>query len=229
MRFISLLFKNILKKTKKAAVIIEFAIAVPLLVSLVYFAYDVPKLKRFEAQLKADISYVEQMINAIRYRKAVDKKITKADIVKIVSAIGIPHNMTALQALPYRINVALTLIEGVGFDKFSVCWNGYSIFAFNQCTGFENSNACTQFKFEKNTIYETSQIDNSIHIRNGEYKMIIEIGLNNYIEEDSEQVIPKFGFAFIEPKNAESLYEMKLRQYSVITVNKANFSDEFPQ
>lgn len=226
------MFQNIFKKPKRAAVLVEFAIALPMLISLVYFAYDVPRLKRLEAQLKADISYIEQMLNTIRNRETINKKVTKTDIVNMISAIGITHNMTALMSLPYRINVAMTLIKGVGFDKFSVCWHGYGVFEFDKCIEFKNGRACTKFPFETNSTYDTSEIDSSIHIMMDEYKIIVEVGLNNYIEEKKEQsqtIKPKFGFAFIEPKNAKNLYDMKLRQYSVITVNKFNFSDSFPE
>ena len=76
---------DFIKKSRKGAILIEFAFAVPVLFSLIYYVYDLAKMKRYNERMDFVGHQMAGMIQNISQNRA-DKRITKADLRNIISA-----------------------------------------------------------------------------------------------------------------------------------------------
>lgn len=218
---------KIFRRSNQAAALLEFALIIPVLVGLIYMAYDMPKTRQINAQIKADISYAEQMIKAVGKTHYDQPKVTISDLRNIFKAIAISHNYIEEHNLKYNICFSITLIKGIGKNVFKTCWSGYTIFqkTLDNTQDFTRGDQLSKFSITDEKEHNTNEIGENISINPNDYKIILEIGINNYDENSNE---PAFNLMLTEPKRVKNIFTVMMRQISIFKVDHKNFDETFP-
>lgn len=81
---------NFIKNSKSGAILIEFAFAVPVLFSLIYYAHDLYLLKKTQTQVDFMAEIMANVIQNISQNRT-DKQITRRDLSYARAAAGLTY------------------------------------------------------------------------------------------------------------------------------------------
>ncbi|MDR0677229.1 MAG: hypothetical protein LBF57_00945 [Holosporaceae bacterium] len=171
--------------SSKGAILIEFAVSIPVLVVLMYYMHDVPKLARIHERMEFCAHCAVNMFQNISQNRA-DKKITLKDLDYIVSSAMLPYfgggtNQYAQSGyiLPcgFEPEALIYCVLGIGENKAKILWIAYS--DWNWLPGAKKftylSSAPSNrsiIKGSLNTEMDCSSIYKDLTIKDGEMKIL---------------------------------------------------------
>lgn len=228
----------------KGLALLEFSFCIPVLVGLIYLAYDLPRLKHLKNQAKADLSYAAILLKYMRAPNDDYPKVTIDDILHVMNALAVSHGYTTdspnnynYKGFGYNIVCTVSLIKGTLNNGFRWLWSQTYIFERVYGWSFSYYNGGNFFSkfskiFNSNNYYnDITDILSEAEIREDEYKMVLEIGYNNYDNTDklpSNAKKASFGFIFIEPRKASWYSNVIMKQIAVYEVDKRNYDETAP-
>ena len=173
---------NFIKNSKKGAILIEFAFAVPVLFSLIYYIQDLATIKRWHSKLDFSLHCAANMFQNT-------PNITKSDFARIcyASVIGMfgdpEHNIRPEGYTEWPIISCALSVRGTGNNNCTVNWFAYSDVSAtgNDCKTANSIVSCSS-KFAASSpkagnVYSATQLDPSLVINEGETKIILEISV----------------------------------------------------
>ena len=175
---------NFIKNSKRGAILIEFAFAVPVLFSLIYYIQDLATIKRWHSKLDFSLHCAANMFQNTQ-------NITKTDFARIcyASVIGMfgdpEHNISPEGYTEAPIIMMATCVTGVDDSKCKVNWFVWSDVSAtkNHCRstasgrpGSYGSKFCAT-NIQVGSTYSTTQLDQSLAVKEGETKIILEISV----------------------------------------------------
>lgn len=181
--------KQISKKQNAGAILIEFAFAIPVLIAILYFILDGPKLRLYQLQLKNTAHFAINMIQNLTDQRA-NKFINESDLKEVTLAAfaNIYRSDLMLKKstgypLGYYGHIYLWCVFGNEDGTASVQWVWASGSPGSNPTEFESTVFMdhsddlnnTIVKFEKSV--ESTYIHKELIINPGEVKMILEVSL----------------------------------------------------
>jgi hypothetical protein len=228
--------------------LLEFAIAIPVLIAILYYLHDVPKYKRMQEKMNFAAHCIINMI------QNTNKAVTASDVKRILYAwqsVIYPNPAEKLVYMAVRrclIETDLFFVVGTGNDRCKVMWsarsqsgtpNRYGFGAPNNypCYIVSNEGAVlteagssvigkSPARIKKETV--STALHPSLHIKAGEKKMILEV--RYYIWSDSEFKLQEwFGFKILNPGlNLEGSGGKNCFDNIVIFTPKPGLFDETP-
>jgi len=203
------------------AIIVEFAVAVPIFVILIFYAHDLVLYTRLYAKTKFCAYCIANMIGSVSQNRN-NKKITMTDLQNIrcaASLIAYPGKTGyaikgtgdgACRSIGHFLSLYIYCVIGTGNNKGKCVWRWDSNYlntspsnsgSFNSLS--DNSYAVVRYK---NNETDTKNIWKDLTIENGEMKIIIETslrtGLCSYSDGQRVSSVPiskRFGFWLITP------------------------------
>lgn len=233
-----------LLSSNKGLALLEFAFCIPVLIGLIYLAYDLPRVKHLKNQGKADISYATILLKHMRDPSSDNPKVTIDDILHVMEALAISHGYTTdspsnynYKGFGYNIVCTASLIKGTKHNAFRWLWS--QTFIFERVSGRSFSSSSNGKFFSKfSSLFNSGNDSNDItdilsdaEIQEDEYKMVLEIGYNNY---DNHDVLPSdtskasFGFVFMEPRKASLYSQIIMKRVAVFEVDSRNYNETAP-
>ncbi len=174
----------------KGGILVEFALAIPFLVIILYYASDVPRYSRYKSQMKNAAYIAASMIQNVSQNRG-DKRIKKTDIGNIsytwgMSIWGVGRKWCITNSyypLGFCCVTYTGYIKGTGTNKAKIMWTTYcyttssnpSVTAYT--SSGSNASAGASFFYGKtlNTEYDSTKINKDLKINSGEVKIIIEL------------------------------------------------------
>jgi hypothetical protein len=191
----------------KGGILVEFALAIPLLVTILYFALDAPKHSLMKSRMKNSAYFSASMIQNISQNRA-DKRVTKKDLAFIItsSLMNIFHGLKQFNLIDSSINHCFGLsyiyyVKGLPNGKASVLWvwdSGSMISTPTRSTGIgygDNGYSIVRYKTNVNP----QEIHKDLVINEEEIKIIIDIMLCSRNDR-------KLGFYLLEPKGSTQAF-----------------------
>jgi hypothetical protein len=173
-----------LRRAQIGAIFVEFAIAIPVLIAIIYYLHDVPKYKRVQAKMEFVAHNMIGMLQNIS-RNGTPEKITLTNIRNIVTGAylafypGMTMYATGSQCLPlghfplgyiyYVIgedNNTASVIWGVHFHMDNL--RAYKV----ECVGMSASHGYSYVQYLRKQV--PSKIHPKLVIKPGEVKIIVE-------------------------------------------------------
>mgnify|MGYP006894183552 CR=1 FL=1 len=172
-----------IKNPKNGAILIEFAFAVPVLFSLIYYISDLATIKRWHSKLDFSLHCAANMFQNTQNITTTDfANITYASVIGM---FGDPeHNIWPYIDPP--IVISALCITGTTENKCKVNWFTWSDVSAtkNICkTSTSSRPGAVASKFHLNnrinigSIYSATQLDSNLIIGPGETKIILEISI----------------------------------------------------
>ncbi|MDR2724123.1 MAG: hypothetical protein LBB25_02880 [Holosporaceae bacterium] len=202
----------------KGAILIEFAVAVPILFILIYYMHDAPKYARMQERMEF---VANEMISIIQNtsKNRIDKKITKNDLKNaLVGAYlsvypGMTMRGTANLVMPlgHFPHAFIYYVNGLGNGNAKVVWMVVSYLddVYVSCVKYKppQQHSGSSIKVSQNC--PSSQIFKDLRIEKGEFKIILECChyyVSEYMFSDgrrNEDVTPReaFGFYILNPRS----------------------------
>ena len=241
------------------AILIECAFSIPVFLALIYYAHDLPKMKRWYRKMDFVSKQMAQYIQTISQTRA-DKKITLMDLINAgrVAYLTIFPSGTLIPNkgfyYPWGYHVFYTVyyVKGVDNNKASVIWaisfagDGGTIIGGG--TGIKNGmwyrKSTVKYeeidrmvtKFLKNVA--SSQIHSRLTIKQGEVKIIVECCLvyctTRHFADGTlcsqKSFSEAFGLLFLSPEyHRQSDWYGFLNSVTIFTPRENLFSDSMPQ
>jgi hypothetical protein len=189
--------------------LLECAIAIPVLIAILYYLHDVPKAKRIQAKLDFCACCGVNMFQNVSAGR-IDKKVKIQDL-KYISCvlfhpyfIGVGHYTGASSNNSCFGHILLCYVKGVGENRAVMKWQALN--NFGQVPPARQSivvksghayNYVTVLNGDIGTEYNASSIYKDLKIKNGEVKMILDVMLWT----DSKPKSASFwGFYVFNPK-----------------------------
>ena len=183
---------NFIRNPKKGAILIEFAFAVPVLFSLIYYIQDLATIKRWHSKLDFSLHCAANMFQNT-------PNITKTDFVKIayISAMGLfgdPEHFVRPALYPESPLVLHAFyVTGLGNNTCKINWCVHSCI---RITGDHyNSQVrvgevmwshASRFRMKNILLgsnYSVTELDPSLSINMGETKIILELSVYKVASE----------------------------------------------
>lgn len=184
--------KDILNMNRKVkgGILVEFALAVPVLAIILYYASDVPRYSRYKSQMKNAAYIAASMIQNVTQNRT-DKRIKKTDIGNIsytwgMSIWGSGRKWCVTNSY-YPLGLCcvtyMGYIKGTGTNKAKIMWTTYcyttsstpTVSGYTSSGGSAASGASFFYGKNLNTEYDSVQINKDLKINNDEIKIIIEL------------------------------------------------------
>ncbi|MDR2766108.1 MAG: pilus assembly protein [Holosporaceae bacterium] len=180
---------KILRKVN-GSVLIEFALTAPVLLTILYFAMDVPKHARECEKMRFSTYCAINMIQNLTQKRD-DRRITRLDMAYIFSTSmisffggggNIQYGTSNEHPLGYWPSSRLYYIKGVGDNKAKIIWKLQSTGPLSApgdpMPEFSTvADEATTVKGNFNSEIDSSAILPDLTIRDGEVKMIYEVSL----------------------------------------------------
>jgi hypothetical protein len=158
-------------------ILIEFALAIPVLIAIVYYLYDIPKYKRMQAKMNFCAHCAVNMIQNNR------TKLTKSDLAEIFSAafLTVFPGKTQFSGDAGLPIIYVFYVRGENNGSASVIWmwdssvQGSSPFPRNtvKVSAGEHGDSRRPVRYKTNA--EPKEIYENLSIQPGEVKMIVSI------------------------------------------------------
>ena len=163
--FLKLQFKQ------RGAILIEFAVAIPVLMTLVYFSYDVPLIYRLSNKMhKLTELFAINLSNSI-----LKNKITEDDLKRSLQSVALTTcGVNRNKDYSFNLSMYLTCIKGTSEGTFSVIWRKHVTVPLHE--GYENVSVISDAEysiFKKNSTTFPDKMNN-ISIHTGEMLIIVE-------------------------------------------------------
>ncbi|MDR2157893.1 MAG: hypothetical protein LBO02_01075, partial [Holosporaceae bacterium] len=175
-----------LKKTRIGVILVEFAFAMPVLIALLYYMHDLPRLKQINSRMSFCAYCMASMLQEVSQNRE-NKKITVADLKNVATSAfltiypGKTTYPTSLQKFIYGhfLDCFVHCVKGVNGNA-SVLWNK-RMCSYNYtgagpsdiyCGSFTGSHWSSMVKCQQNVA--PSSICKDLTIKNGETKIIVE-------------------------------------------------------
>ncbi len=234
-----------LHKPNRGAILIEFAVCMPVLIILLYYINDLSKLKRYYDQTE----FVgQQMVNMIQNisQKRENKKLNKndfKDITELAWLTMFPGNTrySSKSLLGYSPSIALYYVKGLDNGNASCVWRVWSSY---ENSSNHNSNlhwdvgtgGYSHLTVQCRTNSSPSSIHPMLKINPGETKVILEVTFianpnwKNALEESSDN--QKLKFYLLNPRvaagNGNSFHTL-LTSVVIFTPKSGLFDETAPQ
>lgn len=182
-----------LRNKSRGGVLVEFAISIPVLISVLYFSFDLPKHKELINRMKFATYCGVNMIQNISKKRA-SKKITKIDLAEVAFSVGLPiwkagHkwmcNNSNLYPLGQQVIMNVFYIKGTGSNNCKIVWhrgvfshmhNGRKYPSYT--TSFSNSTLYSRFSVGSS--YSASKIHPDLkNIKKDEVKILLEVNVHS--------------------------------------------------
>lgn len=240
---------NFIRKSKKGAILVEFAFAVPILFSLVLYIYDLSKMKRIQSQ----ISFMSNiMVNVIQNvsQNRINKRITQKDLnyarylAGLVYFPGLSHYCTETNELPLGICIVFFVyyVKGTAHNKCKVIWrlDGHSTAKSpdNSPPTLFDGDSDWSIVNSSNGELSSSSVYKSLTIEKDEVKILLELHFNalpSYIASNGKpwgnvSLSQRFGLFLISPKScskSSSIYSY-FNTVTIFTPKPGLFSETAP-
>lgn len=194
--------KDILNMNRKVkgGILVEFALAVPVLAIILYYASDVPRYSRYKSQMKNSAYMAASMIQNISQDRN-NKTISKKDL-KIIGISSFLNHFNGLQQfIPFQTYYGLTFllyVKGLPDGKASVIWMWDSNTPTQPPTTSSSTSHTTVNTYSSSTLNVKKNVDpHEIHkdliIKEGEVKIILQQTINYGFSDK------KIGFYLLTP------------------------------
>jgi hypothetical protein len=227
-------------------ILVEFAFAMPVLIALLYYMHDLPRLKQINSRMSFCAYCMASMLQEVSQNRE-NKKITAADLRNVAASAFLTiypgKTMYPTSSVKYIyghfLDCFVHCVKGID-GKASVLWNrrmfsGYSSGPSN--ISLDKFTTATHWssmvKYQQNVA--PSSIYKDLTIKDGEIKIIVEClcytDPTNYGFTDgrlpSTSTKEKFGFWVFNPKGTSGSYGGYFNQ-AVIFTPKPGLFDETP-
>ncbi|MDR1982449.1 MAG: hypothetical protein LBQ08_01460 [Holosporaceae bacterium] len=237
-----------LKKAHIGAIMIEFALAIPLLITILYYMHDIPKYKRIQSKMEFAAHCAANILQNVSKNRT-NKRITWNDMKYALIQGGMTfYPETSVFCIGgerthiygHCLSTFVHCVKGLEDGKASVLWQimyssqNNTTPAENFNTGVLEGHACSVVKYLQNV--DPSSILEGLKINKDEIKILIEYGLlyvlstSGYAFTDGRiclDVSPQkaFGFLILSPKvSAGDVYFTRV----VVFTPKPGLFDETP-
>ncbi|MDR0580792.1 MAG: hypothetical protein LBG04_01600 [Holosporaceae bacterium] len=200
--------------TSKGAILLEFAVAIPILIVLLYYVHDLPKYARMKERMEFCAHCAVNMIQNN------GRRVTIQDCTNICCAALIPYfgggtgqysTTQGALARGYSSTMALYYLMGTGTNTARIIWYvgqdglGERRSFWRVTSGSVNSWSKFAYGLQLNTDYPTTLLNEGLTINNGEVKIVLYISLyidTKFIMPDGSpiKITPSlFGFLLLNP------------------------------
>lgn len=229
-----------IKNPKKGAILIEFALAVPVLFSLIYYVHDLYVLKRTKSQVNFMAEIMTNVIQNISQNRT-DKRITLRDLNYARATAGLTYyggtshysvNKNNFRPLKSCLEFYMYLAEGTGHNRCKLKWgiaggwfrdtpdNIGSMGVFN----YQSDHSIVRYN-SRDT--ESSSIYQSLQIENGQLKIIVDLCLETVT--DTFPTLKKFGLYLVSPKKQVGNSSTYFHSVIIFTPKPGLFSETPPE
>ncbi|MDR2781234.1 MAG: hypothetical protein LBB21_02120, partial [Holosporaceae bacterium] len=208
-----------LRKSRVGAIFIELAIAMPVLIAVVYYLHDIPKYRRMHEKMKFAAHCAVSMMQQH------GKRITRLDLSYIRYASGLvicPGKSMYLALFGYESLWYLYYVVGTGHNKSLTrwCWDSGTggIGGIGQFNNGSDHSVVNGFERDSKKVY------NSLEIEVGEAKIILDMccHINTF---NASQLRKNFGLYVISiPTTSYTCFH----SVAIFTPNPGLFSDDAP-
>jgi hypothetical protein len=243
-----------LKRAHIGAILVEFALAVPVLIAIIYYLHDLPKYKRMQAKM---LFCAHEMVNILQNvsQNRANKKVTTDDIKYAMTSSfltifpGITQysdkgtgNPACAFPLGYFPVIWIYCVIGNSDGTASVAWVNHACIDYYSAGGrglqTPSSHNGSTVKYFKNK--NPSSIYPTLRIGSGEIKIICECSLcyhylsgGNWIFSNGNpvrQVLVRdaFGFYLLSPKSITARREDFFSTVIIFTPNPGLFDETLP-
>lgn len=230
---------NFIKNSKKGAILIEFAFAVPVLFSLIYYISDLATYKSHIQKMEFCTHCMVNILQNISQQRS-NKAITKQDFIYATYAAfncwfggdlrqyGARPNQQNYYYFPHPI---LFCVKGLANGKAKILWlihpdwyktpNSYNSPWIRNSADDDTHTAFSTIKMKLQTEVNAADITPRFSIKEGEIKMILE----GFMFGPSEQA--RLGFSILKPRavNEYAFYNKVV----IFTPKPGLFSETPPQ
>ena len=241
---------NQFRSSRSGAILIEFAFSVPVFLALIYYAHDLPKMKRWQRKMDFVAKQIAQGIQTIsQNRPNTQRKITATDL-KHVFYMSFLSIFPGTSMLPtsncacrygYFAVTQIIFVRGTENNKAQIIWQKDLI--ADPSTYFNSPSGIVWRSQNNISVIKTSEdilkVCPNFKISNGEEKIILDVCLwyedgSYYHFSDGTptgSVSPRkaFGFLFYNPIHPESVKCTYFHQFVVFTPRSGLFNDTPPQ
>ncbi len=232
------------KELSRGAVLIEFAICIPILIILLFYIHDLVKIKRYYSQTEFVAQQAVNMIQNISQNRT-NKEITIKDLKYVCSLAWLtlyPAQTMYVNSQGGRIHdlshepwLHVFYVKGLPDGKASIIW-GCLIFGNKNAPNWGywyHDNSCIYTNLQWKTNAAPESIYPSLKIQDGEVKIIIDTHLycNSSIYNKNANITSKrqaFGCHLVFPKHSSSHSEMFFNSVVVFTPKPGLFSETAP-
>lgn len=234
---------KIFRFSKHGAILIEFAVCIPILIIAMLYIHDIVKIRRYYSQTEFA---GQQMINIIQNisQKRTDKQFTLSDIrlaLYLASLSFYPGKFASRGSDYYDKQipcVAVNVVEGIN-GKATIRNFGVAIAYYDQSSGYNQNRPFGFVKRPNDASYsiihpmyrwrelETTDIWPSLKIQNGEKKAIIETFITMESRSNTEPKIDLkkiFGLFLLNPKILRSCDNTYIFFHSALIFKLGNYS-----
>ena len=213
-------FKNFFRN--KGAIIVEFAMSVPILIIVIFYVHDLALYAQLKSKTEFVAYSVVSMLQNVSQNRS-SRRITLDDIRRIrcaASLIVYPamlgfatsgRGSSAYRSVGHFLSLYIYCVVGTGNNKGKCVWrwdSGYqNTTVANSDSGTTTGNNLYAVVRYQGSETDTNNIYKGLTIKNGEMKIIVEIslrtGLCKYTNGQSVSSVPiskRFGFYLITPK-----------------------------
>lgn len=199
----------------RGAVLVEFAVWMPLLIILLFYIYDLMKMKRYYSQTEFVGQQIANMIQNISQRRS-EQLLTKKDFQNITAVAWLTmfpgKSLYKKEMLGYVPGIFIYYVKGVENGKAKYCWRVWSSYENTTSPSSEDSHwdfgTTETYHFStlkwNNESVSPSSIYPSLKISSGESKIIVEAALltnpdwkNQSGQSSTKQ---KYGFHLATPR-----------------------------
>jgi hypothetical protein len=175
------------RREKDGAILMEFAIAVPVLAALLYYVHDLPKYEHIRSKTKLCIHCAVNMLQNIS-QNSKDKRVTMQDIKRISCAAFLPYFGPGTKqyqggggtaSIPYGGVVRLRYLEGRSNGIPMVLWEAVcTANTVSKPSDASYSDAAGSIPYNRKT-----DMYPGLSVHEGEARIILEIGFTGTLEE----------------------------------------------
>ena len=238
---------NILKtKIKnKGGILVEFALSIPFLVSILYFSLDVPKRSLMETKMKNTTFFAISMIQNISQNRA-NNVITKHDLEFIIttSFMNIFRGLEQFNLIndpndrnPWGLSY-IYYVKGLPDGKASTIWRWDSRPLLSSPSRdsitYTTDTDCSTVRYKTNV--DPDQIHKDLIISDGDVKIIVETIYavtydNSSTDDDSDihdTINRTLGFYLIKPRSLSAVQWTFFSTVTIFTPRPGLFSETPP-
>jgi hypothetical protein len=222
---------------RKGAILVEFAIAIPTLIAVLYYAHDLPRYRRLQSRMEFCGHCLINILQNMSQNRT-DKKIKTIDVWHAMQAAYLSvFSGDSMFKMGYRPMIFIYYVKGLPNNKASVCWychcwNGSTtgISKYVQVYATED-----QFRSLIMNYKDANPEDlyKDLHIQDGDVNIILEATLTiANVANTSMPLNRRFGFWIIPIKDSKKPGQSGNRetffQRVIIFTPKPGLFDESP-
>ncbi|MDR0555457.1 MAG: hypothetical protein LBG20_00370 [Holosporaceae bacterium] len=172
--------------SSKGAILIEFAVSIPVLLALLYYMHDLPKLARIKERMEFCAYCAVNMIQNVSH----GAEITSRNIAHIWGAAFLPffgggvlqyQSETSSYVYPLGLvcDCCLIYLKGRGNGKVTVLWSLWNYwFQVPNLMSINSGIVRGPFPAVGSTV-DATVVDKNLSIREGEYRAIVFLSITN--------------------------------------------------